>query len=98
MTVAVDDAWALAIERMPDPHPFVHPDWQWAWWRHFGSGELELVPLGEAGVAALERVDGGLRFLGSRDVTDYPGPAIAPGTEPEAATLLVARLRSGEWL
>ena len=40
----VDDGWALArweavVARLPDPHPFVLPEWQRAWWTHFGSGE-----------------------------------------------------------
>jgi CelD/BcsL family acetyltransferase involved in cellulose biosynthesis len=103
MAVAVHDAWALEswrgiLGRIPDPHPFVAPEWQRAWWEHFGVGELEVLELGGAGVAALQRTGATLRFLGSRDVTDYPGPAIAPGREREAAERLLARLRAGDRL
>jgi CelD/BcsL family acetyltransferase involved in cellulose biosynthesis len=103
MTLAVDDAWAVeswgaVLARIPDPHPFLEPDWQRAWWEHFGEGELEVLELGDAGVAALRRTGSTLRFLGGRDTTDYPGPAIAPGRAPEAAEALVGHLRDGDRL
>jgi CelD/BcsL family acetyltransferase involved in cellulose biosynthesis len=98
-----DDGWALArweavVARLPDPHPFVLPEWQRAWWTHFGRGELAVLALGDAGVAALHgNGDGTLRFLGSRDVTDYPGPAVAPGRERDAAALLLQGLDGRAW-
>jgi CelD/BcsL family acetyltransferase involved in cellulose biosynthesis len=103
MTAALDAVWALerwraVLGRIDDPHPFATPEWQRAWWEHFGAGELDVVELGEVGVAALQRQGDEVRFLGSRDVTDYPGPAIIPGAEREAATRLLAHLRPGDRL
>jgi len=50
-------AWNAVLARIPDPHPCLTPEWQRAWWEHFGSGELEVLRLvahGEVvGVAAL---------------------------------------------
>jgi CelD/BcsL family acetyltransferase involved in cellulose biosynthesis len=103
MTAAVEAEWALerwraVLERTDDPHPFATPEWQRAWWRHFGTGELEVIELGEVGVAALQRKGDEVRFLGNREVTDYPGPAIVPGAEPEAAARLLDALRPGDEL
>jgi CelD/BcsL family acetyltransferase involved in cellulose biosynthesis len=93
----VEDAWGLSrwrsvVSLLDDPHPFLTPEWQSAWWKHFGAGKLQLVDLGEAGVAALERRGEVLRFLGNRETTDYPGPAIAPGLEDAAAARLLRSL------
>ncbi len=78
------DAWHRIVARVDDPQPFVTPEWQRAWWAHLGWGELAVVPLSVDGetvaVAAVHRDAGGtVRFLGGDDVTDYPGPAVAPG-------------------
>ncbi|WP_028063781.1 GNAT family N-acetyltransferase [Solirubrobacter soli] len=96
MSVA-DDGWALSrwravVSLLDDPHPFLTPEWQRAWWAHFGAGELELIDLGDAGVAALQCHGDTLRFLGNRETTDYPGPAIAPGCEDAAAARLLRAL------
>jgi CelD/BcsL family acetyltransferase involved in cellulose biosynthesis len=80
------------------PNPFVAEGWQRAWWQHFGTGELEVLELGDVGVAALQRHGNVVRFLGNREVTDYPGAAITPGREREAAALLVGRLRPDDSL
>src|ERR1700754_4379446 len=103
MNAVVGDAWALdswraVLKRIPDPNPFLAPEWQRAWWEHFGTGELEVLELGDVGVAALQRTGNLLRFLGSRDVTDYPGAAIAAGAERKAAALLLARLGADDRL
>jgi CelD/BcsL family acetyltransferase involved in cellulose biosynthesis len=98
------DEWREVVARLEDPHPFVLPEWQRAWWAHLGSGRLSVLPLrdGEAvaGVAALygDR-DGVLRPLGDPRVTDYPGPAVAPGCAVAAAEALVRRLcaERGSW-
>jgi CelD/BcsL family acetyltransferase involved in cellulose biosynthesis len=79
-------------------NPFVDPGWQRAWFRHFGTGQLEVVPLGEAGEAKLERHGDRLRFLGNREVTDYPGAAIVPGREREAFVRLLQWLPAGDTL
>src|SRR5690349_7748383 len=96
MSVA-EDGWALSrwravVSLLDDPHPFLTPEWQRAWWAHFGTGELQFIDLGQAGVAALERNGDTLRFLGNRETTDYPGPAIAPGFEDAAAARLLGAL------
>lgn len=103
MAVAVDDVWALrsweaVLARLPDPHPFVEPDWQRTWWEHFGEGELEVLPLADAGVAAVRRSGRTVRFLGCRNTTDYPGPAVVPGREHEAAEQLLGRLSDDDCL
>jgi CelD/BcsL family acetyltransferase involved in cellulose biosynthesis len=95
-------SWRAVVSRIPDPHPFVAPGWQRAWWECFGTGELAVLPLGDegdvAGVAALCGERGGaMRFLGSREVTDYPGPAIVPGRERESAAALVEQMCERGW-
>jgi CelD/BcsL family acetyltransferase involved in cellulose biosynthesis len=95
------EAWRAVVARTADPHPFVMPEWQRAWWEHFGDGELAVLRFGRgrrvAGVAAVHRDAGGCaRFLGGDDLTDYPGPAVAPGGASEVAEGLVQWLRGGE--
>ena len=41
--------WRAALARIADPHPFLAPEWQRAWWEHLGSGELTILPLGDDG-------------------------------------------------
>jgi CelD/BcsL family acetyltransferase involved in cellulose biosynthesis len=101
--VQPEETWALAAWRevlahARDPHPFARPEWQRAWWDHFGGGELCVLPLktGEriVAVAALEHDgEGTVRFLGDEDLCDYPGAALADGCAADAAEMLLRRLR-----
>ena len=99
------EAWHRVLARMDDPLPFGTPEWQRAWWEHFGDGALTILPFEAdreiAGVGALVRdARGCARFLGGRrgepDLVDYPGPAIAPGGATAVAEGLIARLRGAE--
>jgi CelD/BcsL family acetyltransferase involved in cellulose biosynthesis len=94
------DAWRAVLARMDDPHPFVTPQWQLAWWEHFGAGRLEVAPLergGEVVAVVPLAVDarGRAGFLGAEDVTDYPGAAVVPGAQDALAGWLVDRLAAG---
>ena len=85
-TWALED-WRRVVRRIPEAHPFVMPEWQRVWWAHFGTGRLSVLPLRDGAepvaVVPVHRDDAGVvRFLGGVDVTDYPGPAIAPGHAP----------------
>ena len=85
------------MRRIPEAHPFVMPEWQRVWWAHFGTGRLSVLPLRDGAdpvaVVPVHRDDAGVvRFLGGVDVTDYPGPAIAPGHARDAARHLLDRL------
>jgi CelD/BcsL family acetyltransferase involved in cellulose biosynthesis len=86
------------MARCPDPHPFQTVEWQRAWWETFGTGELAVLPIfgdgGEpAAVAALGRdTSGVVRFVGSGELTDYPGPAVAPGATELTARSVIDRL------
>jgi hypothetical protein len=44
------------------------------WWRHFGTGELQLVEDDSALLALWRQVDGSLSFVGDEDLTDYHAP------------------------
>jgi CelD/BcsL family acetyltransferase involved in cellulose biosynthesis len=94
-------AWREVLERIPDRHPFLTPEWQCAWWEHFGVGELSVTTLTvceEAVAVAATHLDdsGVVRFLGGEDLTDYPGPAIAAGCVPAAADELLCWLQSSD--
>lgn len=36
----IESQWLALSDRIPRVSPFQLPDWQLAWWRHFGSGQL----------------------------------------------------------
>jgi CelD/BcsL family acetyltransferase involved in cellulose biosynthesis len=93
--------WRAVLDRVPEPHPFLMPEWSRAWWEYFADGELAVVPIvvdeEPIAVAPLHRSpDGVVRFVGGLDLTDYPGPAVVPGRAPGAAAGIVDWLESGE--
>jgi CelD/BcsL family acetyltransferase involved in cellulose biosynthesis len=91
------DEWRSVVRRIPEAHPFVMPEWQRVWWEHFGTGRLSVLPVPDGAepvaVVPVHSDDAGVvRFLGGVDVTDYPGPAIAPGHARDAARHVLDRL------
>jgi CelD/BcsL family acetyltransferase involved in cellulose biosynthesis len=96
------EQWREVLTTHQDTHPFVTPEWQRAWWDHFGAGALSVVPVAAdgrpVGVAALARDAAGVvRFLGGEELTDYPGPVVAPGHGAEVSQALLAWLRGRNW-
>jgi CelD/BcsL family acetyltransferase involved in cellulose biosynthesis len=53
---------------------FPHHQYLEKWWRHFGTGELELVEDGSALLSLWRRPDGTLSLAGEEDLTDYHAP------------------------
>jgi CelD/BcsL family acetyltransferase involved in cellulose biosynthesis len=77
----VSDPWAAVLACREDPEPFAAPWWSCAWWSCLGgAGDPRVVAVPGAGVVALWRDAAGVvRVMGGEDVTDYPGPVLAPG-------------------
>jgi CelD/BcsL family acetyltransferase involved in cellulose biosynthesis len=78
------DAWRRALGRGPTDVVFLTPEYQRAWWRVFGRGELLLVAVeceGEVVALAPLFADGGMAFLvgsGGSDVLDLIGDTSDP--------------------
>ncbi len=86
--------------------PFQTPQWQFTWWKHFGSGELRVLVFRNAtknlvGVVPcfLHNWDGlrQLTLIGS-GISDYLEPAIAPPAYQDVVTCLSGHLvASRDW-
>ncbi len=53
---------------------FVRRPYLQLWWRHFGTGQLQLVESDTALLALWRAADGGISFVGDPDLTDYHCP------------------------
>lgn len=74
--------------------PFLRPGWFEAWWRAFGSGQLDIATLRRAGrlvaVLPLRRRRGALL-----SPTNWHAPGFGPVGEPASATVLIRRVFAG---
>src|SRR5579875_630664 len=88
--------WAAFERTVEGRTPFQSPEWLLTWWRHFGSGELQMLVFraecAMAGVVPLFRHEWQgrrqLTLMGS-GISDYLEPAIAPEHRNE----VIERLR-----
>ncbi|HEX3684193.1 MAG TPA: GNAT family N-acetyltransferase [Bryobacteraceae bacterium] len=91
--------WRSFVETVDRLTPFQLPAWLLTWWRHFGSGRLQVLVLSEkgstVGVVPLFRHKwqgrAQLTLVGS-GISDYLDPAIAPGREEEVILKLRGHL------
>jgi CelD/BcsL family acetyltransferase involved in cellulose biosynthesis len=88
--------WLALLNRSLTNTPFQRPEFQAAWWKHFGHGSLCLLTLRDdnGGLQAIapiyvDPVDGGtVRWVGGEEIADYLD-IIAPPDLMESATAAV---------
>lgn len=100
--------WRRLHEADPNRSIFSTPEWNAAWWEHFGEGKelfvltfLDPEPVGMAALMLDQTKEGGrVRFVGGDDLTDYLGPLVS-GEQfvPAIADSLVQFIREeiGGW-
>jgi CelD/BcsL family acetyltransferase involved in cellulose biosynthesis len=93
--------WRQLLQRDPDRHIFMTPEWNRVWWEEFSAGkDLLLLTMGRgdeiAAIVPLYRKpeSGGhvLRFLGGIDLTDYLGPICSSADRDAVAETLASWL------
>jgi len=95
--------WSDVVDADPAATFFHSPRYLKLYWEELGQDVDLLLAFAEehgrtVGAAALERMDGLLRFLGGTEVTDYMGPVALPGLEDRVAKeLLGAMAARAEW-
>jgi len=94
--------WEALWASLPDRTPFQHPAWACAWWDAFGSGELRVLVLREAGrvegIAPMYRTTGAgrtgeIRLIGA-GVSDYLD-VLAAEARSDAVAVAIARELAG---
>jgi CelD/BcsL family acetyltransferase involved in cellulose biosynthesis len=99
----LQDEWLHLLTQMPFQSVFFTPQWQSAWWRHFGAGhQLHLVTVRSAsgelqGLAPLMITSEAaaaprLQCIGDLDLCDYFDVLLAPGQRQAAGEALVRHL------
>ena len=94
--------WVEALDRHPEPAPFLHPVWHQVWLDEFQDGrELLLLSVrdGDAlmGVAPLMRENGHLSLLGHSSICDYMDFVVTPERSREFFSALLDELLKEEW-
>ncbi|MEW6033623.1 MAG: GNAT family N-acetyltransferase [Chloroflexota bacterium] len=94
-------SWSGLLPRCKGNSVFLTPQWQQAWWRHFGTGEPLLLSVCQqgklAGVAPLMRTPDGLSLLGSSDVCDYLDFIAPPEHADGVCQAVLGFVHSLEW-
>jgi len=96
------DRWQELLAHSVSNHIFFTPQWQQAWWHVFGSSrELILLSIYQdsqlVGIAPLQRKDGIISFIGSRDVCDYMDFVVRTGYEDYFRVRLLEYLARAQW-
>ncbi len=94
--------WEALLPQTAEPHVFLHPAFQRAWFDVFGDGRQSLtlsVREGRrlVGVAPLMREGRRLSFLGDHEVFDYTDFVVVPGQELPFLACLLRALGDEEW-
>ncbi len=101
---ALRPEWSELLDRCPSATPFQSPEWLLAWWKHFGSGRLQVAVLRRegrlAGIAPLfiDTSSRRLAFIGS-GISDHLDVLIEPGMRKIGSNLFLERLfdRRSPW-
>jgi CelD/BcsL family acetyltransferase involved in cellulose biosynthesis len=99
----LQEEWLHLLSQMPFQSVFFTPQWQAAWWRHFGAGhQLHLLTVRSAsgalqGLAPLMVTSEGeaaprLQFIGDLDLCDYFDMLLAPAHGAAVGEALVRHL------
>ncbi|MBI2724247.1 MAG: GNAT family N-acetyltransferase [Chloroflexi bacterium] len=94
---AVAPAWAELLRDVPAPVPFVTPEWQRVWLRHFqGDREARVLTAreGDRLVAVAPFLFSGDRaeFVGHYSICDYMDIVVRPGSEAQVYPALFEKL------
>ena len=87
--------WTRLAAKLPRATPFQLPDWQLAWWRHFGAGNLHVMLFRSmdalVGVVPCYLEQNSLKLIGS-GIASYLEPPFTLAHGAEIARLLRGHL------
>lgn len=94
--------WVEALDRHPEPAPFLHPAWHQVWLEEFQDDrELYLLSVRDGndlmGVAPLLRENGNLSLVGHSSICDYMDFVVTPERSREFFSALLGELLQEEW-
>lgn len=99
----LQDEWLHLLTQMPFQSVFFTPQWQAAWWRHFGAGhQLHLLTVRSASgalqglaplmITAADTAAPRLQCIGDLELCDYFDVLLAPAQRETAAAVLARYL------